>query len=254
MLSRKSRTEGVSDPAKLLITEHEKVERLFAELAKRTGAVERQGLIAQLDGELSAHTAKEEAILYPFIRSRVPGGDRMVQNANHEHGLAKQSLADLVSMDPGDERVTAVAAELERLVSHHVKEEEKKIFPALAKAAPADDLAQLRGDLEAAKFSPVEHPLETPAAPAKKRTAKKAAAKKRATAKRAAPKRATAKKAAAKRAATKKTAVKKVAATRKSTARKAVAKKSTARKAVAKRAPARKARPAKKAAAKKRSR
>ena len=230
MLSRKSRTEGVSDPAKLLITEHEKVERLFAELGKRTGAVERQGLIAQLDGELSAHTAKEEAILYPFIRTRVPGGDRMVHDANHEHGLAKQSLADLVSMDPGDDRVTAVAAELERLVSHHVKEEEKKIFPALAKAAPADDLAQLRGDLEAAKFTVVEHPLETTTAPVKKAAAKKRAAKKRAAkkapAKKAAvKKRATTKKAAAKRTTAKKTTAKKRATTKKATVRKTVARK-----------------------------
>jgi iron-sulfur cluster repair protein YtfE (RIC family) len=177
LLSRKSRTKGVSDPAKLLITEHQKVERLFDQLDAATGAVERQGLIAQLDAELSAHTAKEESILYPFVAKHVPKGPAMVHDANHEHGLAKQALADLVSMDPGDDRLAAVAKQLQKLVVGHVKEEEKALFPALEKAVSKRDLAGLRGELEAAKFAPIEHPLETSTreAPAKRSAAKKAA-------------------------------------------------------------------------------
>jgi iron-sulfur cluster repair protein YtfE (RIC family) len=156
LLSRKSRTEGASDPAKLLITEHEKVERIFAALHSASGAVERQGLVAQLDAELSAHTAREEQILYPFIAGHVAKGGPMIDHANHEHGLARQALGDLVAIDPGDEAFVAVLEQLEKLVKAHVKEEEKAIFPALAKAVSGEDLAALRGELESAKFTAAE--------------------------------------------------------------------------------------------------
>lgn len=232
---RKSRTKGVSDPAKLLITEHEKVERLFAELDAAGGAVERQGLIAQLDAELSAHTAKEEALLYPFVAKHVRNGDALVHDAHREHGLARQALADLVSMDPGDDRVPAVAAHLRGLVAGHVKEEEKVLFPALDAAATNGDLATLRSELEAAKFARVEHPLEAPpgaaAAPAASAATKKVALKRVAAAKKAPANEPASKKAAPRKAAAKKAAPKKMPA-----------KKAPARKVPAKKAPAKRAR------------
>lgn len=242
LLSRKSRTKDVSDPAKLLIAEHQKVERLFEQLDAAGGAVERQALVAQLDAELSAHTAKEETILYPFVAKRVPKGDTMIYEANREHGLAKQALADLVSMDPGDAGLLAVAARLRGLVKAHVKEEEKVLFPALAKAAGAGDLATLRAQLETAKFTPVQRPLDdgtrSSSSGPRTRITKKSPAKRTASTK------PTAKKPAATRttAATRKAAAKKATATRATATRKAAAKRTTTTRATTRNAAAKRAR------------
>ncbi|MDQ3292935.1 MAG: hemerythrin domain-containing protein [Actinomycetota bacterium] len=255
----------MSDPAKLLVADHQKVERIFDEIHASEEVVPRQGLVAQLDFEFSMHATIEEQILYPFIRANVPEGDPMMEQAEHEHDEAKAALAALVNADPGGDAFEGAVRELEGLFKAHVKEEEKTVFPRLADATSPEALATLRADLEEAKFGSTEpRPLEAEApAPAKKSAARKSTAKK-ATARKAAARKATAKKATARKATAKKAAVKKAAAkrapakraaakkaaVRKAAARKAPAKKATARKATARKAAAKKA-PAKKSAAKK---
>src|SRR5256885_5120827 len=96
-LLKKSRTEGVSDPVKLLVIDHQKVERLFADLKSKQGAAERQGLVAQLDFELSRHTEIEELVVYPYIRDNVPGGREMIAEAKKEHGEATKLLQQVVA-------------------------------------------------------------------------------------------------------------------------------------------------------------
>jgi hemerythrin superfamily protein len=154
---KKSRTDDVSDPAKLLIADHEKVERIFAEIEGAESDAQRSGLAAQLIKELTDHTELEETIVYPFIRANVPDGPALIDDANHEHGEARQLMAKLsaTSETPDFDKVVA---DLKKAVQHHVKDEEKRIFPKLASAVGEDRLGYLRGDLERAKFGAFERP------------------------------------------------------------------------------------------------
>lgn len=158
LLSRKPRTEDVSDPAKLLITDHQKVERIFEEIEAAEEPNMVQGLVAQLTFELERHTEIEERILYPFIRQNVPGGDEMMDEAEEEHGEAKAVLADVSTLDPASPDFRPKLKQLEKLVQHHVKEEEKDVFPKLDDTVDAPALNQLRGELERAKLETTPSP------------------------------------------------------------------------------------------------
>ena len=165
LLSRRSRTAGVSDPAKLLVTEHEKVERLFAEIQRTQSASRRNGLVAQLDADLSAHMAAEEQLLYPVLRAEVPDGAGLADRAEKEHAEAKQVLANLVRTDPGDASFTKTLKTLKKLIAAHVKEEEKRLLPKLESSLDGARLGELRGAMEQVKFAvPAVRPLEEPAA------------------------------------------------------------------------------------------
>src|SRR5205807_7688277 len=69
-----ARTENVSDAVKLLVIDHQKVERIFSELAASSSVAARQSMCAQLDAELSRHTAVEEQIGRASCRERVEIG------------------------------------------------------------------------------------------------------------------------------------------------------------------------------------
>lgn len=158
LFSKKPRTEDVSDPAKLLIADHQKAERLFEEIKEADSANTRHGLLRQLDFELSRHTEIEERVLYPFIRQHVPGGDEMMDEAEREHGEAKAWLREVTTLDPDSPDFPSRLRELETLVEHHVKEEESEVFPRLEESVEPAALNQLRGDLERAKLETTPSP------------------------------------------------------------------------------------------------
>jgi hemerythrin superfamily protein len=151
-LLRKDRMGDVSDPAKLLIADHQKVERLFALLEDEASAAQRRGLVAQLVLELTRHTELEETIVYPFVRAHVDGGDELIDEAVGEHDEAKALLARLEVVADGGDEFDRVLKQLRRAVQHHVKEEEKELLPKLGASVGEEQLGYLRGDLERAKL------------------------------------------------------------------------------------------------------
>src|SRR5439155_21957450 len=140
LFTRKARTEDVSAPVKLLIVDHEKVERLFEEIQQAEAPTQRQGLVAQLDAELTRHTTIEERVLYPFIRNKVPGGPELMDEAEREHSEATEALALVSRLDPTTDAFAAESKRLQTLVEHHVKEEEGDIFPKLEDAVGGEEL------------------------------------------------------------------------------------------------------------------
>ena len=151
LFTHKPRTEGTSDPVKLLIADHEKVERLFAEIEGADSVGPRFGLVAQLDAELLRHTQMEEEIVYPFIREHVDDGDRLMDEAEQEHAEAKSVLAEVRTLDPSRADFEDRLKTLKKLIQHHVKEEEGRIFPKLEQSTDVVALNKLRGALEQAK-------------------------------------------------------------------------------------------------------
>ena len=158
LLTKKRRTEGVSDPVKLLIVDHEKVERLFEQIEESESPVQRLGLVAQLDAELTRHTTVEERVLYPFIRDNVPDGPEMIEEAEQEHAEAKEALARVATLDPAAPNFTAELKKLKKLVSHHVKEEENNVFPKMDESVDVQDLNGLRAELERARMEETPTP------------------------------------------------------------------------------------------------
>lgn len=158
LLSRKPRTADRSDPAKLLIIDHEKVERLFAEIESVDSPVQRQGLVAQLETELTRHMTIEERIVYPFLRDNLDDGDELIDEATSEHGDARDALATVATLDPSTPAFVPQLKKLKKLVSHHVNEEERELFPKMDAQVGFEELRGLRAELERAKLAETPSP------------------------------------------------------------------------------------------------
>jgi hemerythrin superfamily protein len=134
------------DVTKMIEQEHRQVEALFQRF-RETGD---SGLVAKICDELDAHTAAEEGAFYPVVRDDVPSGKKLAGEANDEHGEARQVIGRLRrSSDP--DHVVDLLNELERLVQHHVEEEEEEMLPQARKALGEDRLIAVGSAYEEAK-------------------------------------------------------------------------------------------------------
>jgi hypothetical protein len=114
----------------LLMNDHADVKEMFAkfeELSDRSKAGKKR-LADAICEALTLHTRIEEEIFYPAARKALKDGD-MMDEALVEHACAKELIAQIQSMDPGEELYDAKVKVLSEQIEHHVKEEETEMFP-----------------------------------------------------------------------------------------------------------------------------
>jgi hemerythrin superfamily protein len=120
------------DAVALLEQDHEDVKDLFEqyeELVDNDGSDdEKQAIAQQICTMLAAHATVEEELFYPAVRDALKE-DELVDEAVVEHASAKDLIAQLESMAPGDELYDAKVKVLGELIDHHVEEEEGEMFP-----------------------------------------------------------------------------------------------------------------------------
>jgi hemerythrin superfamily protein len=138
----------------LLETDHRAVDQLFREYEGLTGTAGVSALREPVDRmirELSVHAAIEEQILYPAVRSELPGGAAMAEEARQEHQQAKEVLRRLDRMDPSDAGFDSSVRELIGDVRHHVEEEEGEMFPKLRMTLSQQRLIEMGIKMQEAK-------------------------------------------------------------------------------------------------------
>ena len=139
-----------NDAIELLKADHEKVKDLFEkfEALSDRSKVNKKKIADQICLELTVHTQVEEEIFYPAIRGPLKDDD-MMDEALVEHASAKDLIAQISEMDPGDELYDAKVKVLSEQIEHHVEEEEGEMFPKVRKAKV--DLAALGEQMAARK-------------------------------------------------------------------------------------------------------
>lgn len=127
--------EGL-DPIAMLTEDHENVKQLFEQFEGMTdrAKVSKKKLADQICLELTKHTTIEEEIFYPAVRAAIKDDD-MMDEAIVEHASAKDLIAQILEMDPGDDLYDAKVKVLKEMIEHHVEEEEQEMF---AKAREAE--------------------------------------------------------------------------------------------------------------------
>jgi hemerythrin superfamily protein len=129
-------TARTPDALKLLVTDHKEVKALFKEYEKLVKAEaddeRKQALAEQICEMLTVHTTLEEELLYPAAQELLEEAD-LVDEAQVEHASAKDLIEQIRSMKPADELYDAKVTVLGEYIDHHVKEEEKEMFPKLRK-------------------------------------------------------------------------------------------------------------------------
>ena len=183
--NKTNRTTG-EDAIALLTADHKAVKALFKQfeaLSEQDDAdEEKAALVARICAEIAIHAQVEEEIFYPAVREAIDDDDLM-DEADVEHASAKDLIAQLESMSPGDDHYDAKVTVLGEQNDHHVEEEQKEMF---AKARKADvdvealgaRIAARKAELEAELGLPEDPPAATQAATGKAGARKGTAARK----------------------------------------------------------------------------
>lgn len=144
------------DAITLLKHDHDVVGGLLDDLAATTkrGTRTRNELLARIKQELEIHIHIEEEIFYPAFKAagKTSDDDKMYFEALEEHRAAGDLvLADLIRTDPASEQFGGRAKVLKELIEHHVKEEEKTMFPRVKELIDKERLQELGEELETRK-------------------------------------------------------------------------------------------------------
>jgi hemerythrin superfamily protein len=153
-------TKRAPDAIGLLKADHRSVETLFKNF-ERTGArahTTRRKLVDRMITDLSVHAFIEEQVLYPAAKEKIATAKVDVLEALEEHHVVKWQLQELIDLDPTDERFTAKVTVLTEHVRHHVKQEERELFPLLRSGFDRTLLLELGTELQQAKRVAPHHP------------------------------------------------------------------------------------------------
>ena len=139
------------DAIAMLIADHKKVKSLFEQfegLSDRSKASKKK-IADEICMELTVHAEVEEQVFYPAIRKPIKDEDLM-DEAVVEHASAKELIAQILEMDPGEDLYDAKVKVLSEQIEHHVEEEEGEMFPKVRKSGV--DLVALGEEMEAFKM------------------------------------------------------------------------------------------------------
>jgi len=142
------------DAISLLMQDHKKVKQLLKQLDNTTerAADRRETLFEEIRNELKIHTQLEEEIFYPAYKEAARESDEhLYYEAVEEHHLVDVVLPEMESSDVESEEFSAKAKVLLDLVEHHVREEEKQMFPKARKAMGTEELRELAKQIQERK-------------------------------------------------------------------------------------------------------
>ena len=151
--AKKSTTSktATTDAIALLTKDHAGVKALFKKYQQlcESGAdgSEKEAVAMEICTELTAHATVEEEIFYPATRAE--GTEDLLDEAEVEHGTAKDLIAQIEDMEPDDDLYDAKVTVLGEYIDHHVKEEEGELFPKVRKLGI--DLEELGAQMKARK-------------------------------------------------------------------------------------------------------
>lgn len=136
----------MADIYDLLTKDHGKVKEVLKKIKDTPeGSKEiREKLFAEVKQELEIHTRFEEQTFYPEAKKKT-GMDGQIEDAVEEHDEAKELLQTLAEMETTSPEWAETIDELAEALTHHIRDEEEKLFPAARKKmdpAEAEKLGQ----------------------------------------------------------------------------------------------------------------
>ena len=133
-----------------LKADHDKVDRLFQKVKADTEGKEHKELFEKIKEELDVHTHIEETIFYPRLKKESELEDIVLEGIE-EHHQAKMFLRELDGLSDDNEKFEPKLKVLMEDITHHVQEEEGKMFPDVEKILGAAELEKLGAQMEEEK-------------------------------------------------------------------------------------------------------
>jgi hemerythrin-like domain-containing protein len=130
----------------LLEMQHDEAKTILESL-KRADVPARQRLVAELSAALRGHATIEEERLYPRLEEKAETHE-LIRESWREHEEMKIALGDLERCAVEDIEFIDLVERLEKVVLHHVEEEEGELFPKIEDLFSADFLDRLGDEME----------------------------------------------------------------------------------------------------------
>ena len=108
--------------------DHREVESYFEEFEELEAEAAKGELAQKICMALTVHMRVEEEIFYPAARKATKDDD-LLDEAVVEHAGAKNLIAEIEEMEPGEDLFDAKVKVLGEMIMHHVEEEEQELFP-----------------------------------------------------------------------------------------------------------------------------
>ncbi|HET9694192.1 MAG TPA: hemerythrin domain-containing protein [Steroidobacteraceae bacterium] len=132
--SRSASRRTPQDAIALLKADHREVDVLVQQF-ERTRSDRKEAIARRICNALTVHARIEEELLYPAARNVLDRDDTdIVDEADVEHATIKQLVTDVESSSPSDALYDAKVKVISEYVKHHVKEEERELFPKLRRS------------------------------------------------------------------------------------------------------------------------
>jgi hemerythrin superfamily protein len=132
-----AKTRKEPDAIDLLKQDHRRVESLFKEFEKAHKSDEQAAADEIIDtacAELQIHDKLETEIFYPAVHQQAEEEqEELLDEAEVEHTTVRDLIQKIMDMGAGAEKRDAHFTVLMEYVKHHVKEEEKEMFPKVKK-------------------------------------------------------------------------------------------------------------------------
>jgi iron-sulfur cluster repair protein YtfE (RIC family) len=129
--------EGTMNAIQLLMSEHEKAKRAFAEIQAAT-ANERAPLWAKLEPELKVHEEMEEIALYGPVAQELGSTDQTLKEWHEHHHEevteAEALIQEIDRLDSTSDDWVEKVEELQEALEQHIEEEEGDIWPRIQQA------------------------------------------------------------------------------------------------------------------------
>jgi hemerythrin-like domain-containing protein len=171
----------MADVFTVLAQDHQDVKDMLTELEKgptrASGATEdqlalRKKMTEQLIIEESRHEALEEMYFWPAVRQHLGSGDTLADEATGQEQDAKQVLASLDKLGPGDAEFEQLLGKFIMDAREHIEFEESQVWPLMRTALPAETSAELGEKIaEGKKTAPTRPHPHTPPSPGALKTA-----------------------------------------------------------------------------------
>ncbi len=144
------------DVVALLLAQHDRIRRLFVEVADAESPAQKRDLFAQLRALLAVHETAEELVTHP--RARMNDGNAVVDALLEEEHEGKEMLAGLEKLDVDDPGFDQAFEALRTAVLEHADHEERDEFPLLRKENDETMLRAMAAAVRAAEAVAPTHP------------------------------------------------------------------------------------------------
>ncbi len=141
---------ALPDPTAQLKKEHDRFRTLLEQAKKTTerSAVKRKKIFSEFSTLLALHETVEEKVLYAALESHADAKSIVLEGVQ-EHHLADLLVAELKNMDVTHPDWGSKFHVMGEGVEHHLKEEEKKMFPQVREILSEKELVKVTKKMDA---------------------------------------------------------------------------------------------------------